>query len=282
MAANPQACYGSFTSPESLVTSHVMTFANAKQRFSNRVADYLRYRPKYPVEMLDVLRDNCGLRPEHVIADIGSGTGFLSELFLKNGNRVIGVEPNAEMRAGGAEYLREYPNFRSLEGSAESTGISEGSVDFITAGQAFHWFEPNGARREFLRILKPGGWVVVTWNDRRMDEAQLTREYEDLLERYGIEYARVKDAYPERKSLQEFFAAQNIGECDLPNFQELDHQGFRGRLLSSSYAPAPGDANFEPMLAGLEKIFRAHERNGIVRMEYFTRIYFGQLQSGGN
>jgi SAM-dependent methyltransferase len=259
-----------------------MTFADAKQRFSNRVADYIRYRPKYPVETLELLRKECGLRPEHVIADIGSGTGFLSELFLKNGNRVIGVEPNAEMRAGGKEYLREYTNFQSVAGSAETTGIADSSVDFVTAGQAFHWFEPEGSRQEFLRILKPDGWLVVMWNDRRMDEARLAREYEDLLVRYGIEYARVKDAYPERKSLQEFFRSENVGERDLPNFQELDHEGFRGRLMSSSYAPMLGHANFDPMMAGLEKIFRAHERNGIVRMEYFTRIYFGQLKAGGN
>jgi SAM-dependent methyltransferase len=259
-----------------------MTFTDAKQRFSNRVADYIRYRPKYPIETLELLRKECGLRPEHVIADVGSGTGFLSELFLKNGNRVIGVEPNAEMRAGGKEYLREYPNFQSVAGSAETTGIANSCVDFVTAGQAFHWFEPKGARREFFRILKPGGWVVVMWNDRRMDEAPLTSEYEDLLVRHGVEYGRVKDAYPERKSLQEFFASGDIGECDFPNFQELDHEGFRGRLLSSSYAPTPGHANFEPMMAGLERIFRAHERNGSVRMEYFTRIYFGHLSAGGN
>jgi SAM-dependent methyltransferase len=259
-----------------------MTFADAKQRFSNRVADYIRYRPKYPVQTLEFLRAECGLRPEHEIADVGSGTGFLSELFLKNENRVIGVEPNAEMRTGGEEYLREYRNFRSLAGSAEATGIADNSIDFVTAGQAFHWFEPNGARREFLRILKPSGWVVVMWNDRRMDEAQLTREYEDLLEKYGIEYARVKDLYPERKSLRDFFSSENIGERDLPNFQELDYEGFRGRLMSSSYAPTSEHANFKPMMAGLEKIFRAHERNGIVRMEYFTRIYFGQLKAGGN
>ena len=259
-----------------------MPFADAKQRFSNRVADYIRYRPKYPVETLELLRTECGLRPGNVVADVGSGTGILTELFLKNGNRVIGVEPNAEMRGGGEEYLRAYVNFHSVAGSAEATGIAGGSVDFVTAGQSFHWFEPQGARQEFLRILKPGGWVVVMWNDRRMDEAQLTREYEDLLELYGIEYGRVKDAYPERKSLQDFFSSKKIGEQDLPNFQELDHEGFRGRLLSSSYAPTPGHANFEPMMAGLEKIFRAHERNGIVRMEYFTRIYFGQLKAGGN
>jgi len=259
-----------------------MTFADAKQRFSNRVADYIRYRPSYPPAVIELLREKCGLRSEHAIADVGSGTGFLSELFLKNGNSVVGVEPNAEMRGGGEEYLREYKNFRSVAGSAETTGLADGSVEFVTAGQAFHWFEPVAARREFLRILKPGGWVVVMWNDRRMDEAQLTREYENLLERFGIEYKSVKDAYPERKQLEDFFAPEKVGDRDLPNFQELDLEGLRGRLRSSSFAPTEEHANYAPMMAELERIFRAHERGGRVRMEYFTRVYFGQLKAGGN
>src|SRR6267378_605232 len=128
--------------PEELIVS-TMIFADAKQRFSNRVADYIRYRPGYPAVALEVLREDCGLRPGHVIADIGSGTGFLSELFLKNGNRVYGVEPNTEMRQAGEEYLASYDGFSSIEGSAESTTLEDSSVDFVTAGQAFHWFEPE-------------------------------------------------------------------------------------------------------------------------------------------
>src|SRR5229473_1629955 len=125
-----------------------MTFADAKQRFSNRVADYVRYRPGYPAELLDLLRSECPLRPGHVIADIGSGTGFLSELFLKNGNRVYGVEPNQAMRQAGEEYLASYDGFSSIEGSAEATTLDDASVDFVTAGQSFHWFEPDAARRD--------------------------------------------------------------------------------------------------------------------------------------
>jgi SAM-dependent methyltransferase len=257
-----------------------MTFADAKQRFSNRVADYVRYRPGYPSALLDLLRAECGFGPNHVVSDVGSGTGFLSELFLKNGNRVIGIEPNPEMRAGGDEYLSSYTNFSSVNGSAESTTLSIASVDFITAGQAFHWFEPQAARREFLRILKPGGWVVIVWNDRRMDEAQLTREYEDLLERFGIDYKRVKDAYPERAQIQSFIAGPFI-ERDLPNHQTLDWDGFQGRLRSSSFAPTEGHPNFAPMIAELRRIFDAHQRDGRARMEYFTRVFFGQLPTAG-
>src|SRR6266849_6356004 len=253
-----------------------MTFADAKQRFSNRAADYVRYRPGYPAAVLASLRAECGLRPGHVIADIGSGTGILSELFLKNGNRVYGVEPNEAMRQAGEEYLASYDGFVSCSGSAESAPLDDGSIDFVTAGQAFHWFEPDAARSECIRILKPAGWVVIAWNDRRMEETNLTREYEELLERFGIDYKRVKDAYPEVHHIRSFVGNDNFHSRDLPNEQVLDWDGLRGRLRSSSFAPTEDHPNYAPMMAELNRIFRAHQRDGYVRMEYFTRIYFGR------
>jgi len=257
-----------------------MIFTDAKQRFSTRVADYLRYRPGYPFALLDLLRRECGLLPGSVIADIGSGTGLLSDLFLKNGNPVFGVEPNQEMRQAGEEFLREHRGFASVNGSAEATSLAAASVDFVSAGQAFHWFDPQAARREFARILKPGGWVVIVWNDRRMEEAPLTRDYEGLLERFGIDYQRVKDAYPEGAEIRSFFGEAFL-ERDLPNHQILDWDGFRGRLRSSSFSPKQGHPDFAPMMAELERIFLAHERRGRVRMEYFTRAFAGQLHAAG-
>jgi SAM-dependent methyltransferase len=254
-----------------------MTFTDAKQRFSNRVADYVRYRPGYPAELLDLLRAECGLRPEHVIADIGSGTGLLSQLFLKNGNRVFGIEPNLEMRQAGEEFLCEYKGFTSVTGSAEATTLGDATIDFVTAGQAFHWFDQSAARKEFARILNPGGWVVVVWNDRRMEESQFARAYEDLLERFGTDYKNVKEAYPEIANIGSFFGTGVFVARDLPNSQVFDWDGLSGRLRSSSYAPTEGHANFAPMMADLRRIFDANERNGSVRMEYFTRIYFGRL-----
>jgi SAM-dependent methyltransferase len=257
-----------------------MTFTDAKQRFSNRVADYVRYRPGYPAALLNLLRTECALRKEHVIADMGSGTGLLSKLFLENGNRVLGIEPNTEMREAGEEYLRIFQKFISVNGSAEASTLGDASADFVTAGQAFHWFEPKAARREFIRILKPAGWVVVVWNDRRMEETQFGRDYEDLLVRFGTDYTRVKDAYPEISHIQSFFGENSFVERDLPNEQLFNWDGLRGRLRSSSYAPTDGHANFAPMMAELERIFQASAENGVVRMQYFTRIYFGRLQAG--
>src|SRR5207248_11421403 len=139
--------------------------ADPTRRFSSRVADYIKYRPRYPQSVVELLRDECGLRHAAVVADVGSGTGILSELFLRNGNRVYGVEPNQEMREAGGRLLAAYDNFVSVEGRAEATTLDDRSVDFVTSGQALHWFERDAARREFVRILRPGGWVVAVWND---------------------------------------------------------------------------------------------------------------------
>jgi SAM-dependent methyltransferase len=254
-----------------------MPFADAKQRFSNRVTDYARYRPSYPSALIDLLARECGLRADHVIADAASGTGLLSKLFLDYGNRVYGIEPNAEMRAGGEEFLRDYRNFTSINGSAEATTLADSSVDFVTVGQAFHWFDVAAAQREFRRILKRGGWGVVVWQDRRMDETPLAREYENVLLRFGIDYKSVKDTYPETEKMRNFFEAGTFLTRDLPNHQDFDWQGLRGRLRSSSYAPTETHPNYVPMIVELRRIFDTHQQNGNVRMEYFARVYCGKL-----
>jgi SAM-dependent methyltransferase len=257
-----------------------MTFTDAKQRFSSRADDYIRYRPSYPAEALTVLRNECDLRPGHVVADVGSGTGFLSELFLKNGNRVYGIEPNEAMRKAGEEYLAAYDSFVSIDASAEATTLENGTIDFVTAGQAFHWFEPDAARREFQRILKPGGWVVVMWNDRQVDSA-FANAYEDLLVKYGTDYKRVRESYPEISTMREFFAGGAVSQRSVPNAQILDWDGLAGRLRSSSYAPLEGQSNYAPMMAALEELFRANQVSGQVRMEYSTHVYFGRLPASG-
>jgi SAM-dependent methyltransferase len=254
-----------------------MTFTDSKQRFSNRVADYVRYRPGYPSAVRDVLRAECGLKSGHVIADIGSGTGFLSELFLKNGNRVFGIEPNEAMREAGEEYLASYDGFVSVSGSAEASTLDDASVNFVTAGQAFHWFDQHLSRSEFTRILKPAGWVVVIWNERLTNASSFVREYEDLLGKFGTDYANVKESYPSEAHMRDFFGTGAYSSHTLPNFQEFDFEGVAGRLRSSSFIPTQEHPNFAPMMAELQRIFDADNQDGRVRLEYTTHIYFGRL-----
>src|SRR5688572_27319071 len=157
------------------------------KRFTNRVDNYLKFRPRYPTEIIALLEKDCALTPDSVIADVGSGTGFLSELFLRNGNQVFGVEPNAEMRAAGERLLADYPNFASINATAEATTLPDSSVDFVTAGQAFHWFDREKARVEFQRILKADGWVVIVWNTFPTERSALVKAYRSEERRVGKE-----------------------------------------------------------------------------------------------
>jgi SAM-dependent methyltransferase len=254
---------------------------DSKQRFSNRVADYIRYRPGYPRAVLELLRDECGLTADSVVADIGSGTGILTRMFLENGNAVYGVEPNADMRVAGEEFLAKYPIFRSVAAAAEATTLPDASVDFVAAGQVFHWFDPQAARTEFRRILRPQGWVVVIANHRKKDSTPFLRAYEAFLRKFGTDYGKVAETYPSAARMADFFGAGKFREHTAPNRQIFDFDGLSGRLRSSSYAPPPEHPNHKPMLATLKELFDAHSSDGSVSFDYVTYIYYGQLEAGG-
>ncbi|HEX3821000.1 MAG TPA: class I SAM-dependent methyltransferase [Candidatus Sulfotelmatobacter sp.] len=253
-----------------------MPASNATSRFSDRVENYVRYRPGYPLEVLRLLRERCGLTPDYVIADIASGTGIWTRVLLGNGNSVYGIEPNAEMRQAGERLLEGFPKFTSVAGSAEATTLPDASADFVTAAQAGHWFDRARARREFVRILKPGGWLVLLWNERITDSTPFLRAYEQLLLDYGTDYAEVRHERT-TEAVNEFFDPAPFQERVFDMRQEFDYAGLEGRLLSSSYAPGPGHPKHEPMLAALRKIFDAHVSNARVGFDYKTRVYFGRL-----
>ena len=249
------------------------------QRFSSRVDNYVRYRPRYPEAILQILREECGLTSSAVIADLGSGTGFLSELFLKNGNTVLGVEPNGPMREAGERVLAGYPDFHSIAGTAEATTLSPGSVDFVTAGQALHWFNAEAARVESLRILRPRGWAVVVWNDRKNDATPALQAYEKVLLRYANDYAAVDHKNVGEDRLRDFFGPAGYQHRIVPNSQSFDFEGFVGRVFSSSYSPEPGQSNYAPMVDALRACFDQYNEGGRIEFLYDTLLYFGRLRS---
>jgi ubiquinone/menaquinone biosynthesis C-methylase UbiE len=253
-----------------------MPVQDPTQRFSSRVDNYVRYRPGYPPEVVSLLKSECGLTPNSVIADIASGTGIFTRLLLGSGSRVLGVEPNPEMRRAGEEFLTAYPRFTSVAGSAEVTTLPEHSADIVTAAQAAHWFDPPKTRRELLRILKPNGWCVLLWNERQTDTTPFLRAYEELLRTYGTDY---QDVRHERTTatIDSFFTPSPFQERVFENKQELDYAALEGRLLSSSYTPQPNDAGYDPMLLELRRIFDAHQSRDRITVEYKTKLFFGRL-----
>lgn len=246
-------------------------------RFSDRAQDYAKYRPHYSDDVAHAVREACGLRPEDLIADIGCGPGLLAEIFLRNGNRVIGVEPNLEMRLAGERYLSQYPNFSMVEGSAEASTLPDASVDYVIAGQAFHWFRPPQARAEFARILKPGGWAVLVWHDRDVSATPFLIAYEAFIRKHGIDYEQVTHKYlASYDALQGFFSPNEMSLIKQSNQQRLDYDGLRGRLLSSSYIPKSGERH-DAMMQELPTLFESHARDKHVFLEYQTKIYYGHL-----
>ncbi len=248
------------------------------QRFSTRVGNYVRYRPTYPPEVIDVLREDCGLTSDSVVADIAFGTGIFTRLLLENGNRVLGVEPNAEMRKAGEQYLSTYPNFSSVAGTAEATTLPDETADIVTAAQAAHWFKLTEARREFVRILKPKGWAVLIWNERRTGSTPFLRNYEQLLLDYGTDYKEVRHERTQA-TIETFFAPARYRSRTLQMRQEVDYAGLEGRLLSSSYTPPPGHPKHEPMLRELHRLFDTHkdQRPGVTRLRHSNLLRAAEL-----
>lgn len=253
-----------------------MPVRDATQRFSSRVEDYVRYRPGYPPEVIELLKTECGLTAQSVVADVASGTGIFTRSVLETGAHVFGIEPNAKMRHAAEEFLADYAGFTSVNGTAESTTLPDHSVDIITAAQAAHWFDPGKARQEFVRILKPGGWTVLLWNDRRINASRFSREYEDLLLRYGTDYQEVRRLDANR-TIKAFFAPSKFHVRAFDNRQDFDYAGLEGRLLSSSYTPRAGDPKHEPMLRELRRIFDSNHVDGRIIFEYETCVYCGQI-----
>jgi ubiquinone/menaquinone biosynthesis C-methylase UbiE len=247
------------------------------ERFSDRVDDYVKYRPHYSRDVAAALREACALKPEDTVVDVGCGTGLLAIIFLEGGNRVIGVEPNANMRRAGEGYLSRFGSFSMVDGTAEATTLPAQCADVVVAGQPFHWFQPDAARREFARIVKPGGWVVLVWHDRDTETTPFLRAYEEFLVRYSTDYTTVAhNKVANYSALQRFYSPNEIGMIIQQTHQTFDLEGLRGRILSSSYAPREG-TGADTMLRALPGLFEQYSEDGRVTLSYKTKIYYGHL-----
>jgi SAM-dependent methyltransferase len=247
------------------------------ERFSDRVDDYVRYRPGYPPEALAPLRSDCGLGAGTTVADVGAGTGIWTGRLLDTGCRVLALEPNREMRKAGRRRLGEGRGVTWLDGTAEETGLPDASVDLVTAAQAFHWFDRPRARTELVRVLTPDGWMAVIWNERHKASTPFLAAFERLLLRWATDYERFDHSRIGRHDLEPFFARGELREFRCDNHQVLDLEGLEGRLRSCSYAPAPEHPDHDPMMAELRRIFADHEQRGQVTIDYDCRIYYGRL-----
>lgn len=246
-------------------------------RFVGRVEDYRRFRPRYPKRILELLKRDADLTSGSEIADIAAGTGLFTELFLEHGNTVTAVEPNDEMREACRRLLARYPRLGLVNGTAESTGLPTQSFDFLTVAQAFHWFDVDSCRREFMRVLRPGGWCVIVFNQRRVSGDAFHNGFEEITRRHNIDYSRVSERYPDESLLRQFFAPNKMHFHTLKNNQLLTREGLLGRTLSSSFMPKSDHPGFSALQTDLDKLFRASEIDGVVQLDYSCGISYGQL-----
>jgi ubiquinone/menaquinone biosynthesis C-methylase UbiE len=250
---------------------------DSTQRFTEVVENYAKFRPSYPIELCQVLEEHCGLTPQSIIADIGSGTGLLTKLLLDHGNPVLAVEPNDAMRAVAEQLLQSYPQFQSIAGTAEATTLPDHSVNLITVATAFHWFDPVKTKREFQRILQTPGYVALIWNVRNLADSALQQEYENLIVEYGSDYKTSSAQKFEKTAVQAFFNPYEMQIQKIPYAQHFDWDGFKGRLLSTSYSLKPDDKRYDAMLNDLRKIFDRYQVNNQIEFLYHTTIYYGQF-----
>jgi ubiquinone/menaquinone biosynthesis C-methylase UbiE len=260
------------------VAASIIDIVDPTVRFTDRVENYVKARPGYPPEIVGLLEKKCGLTRTSVLTDVGCGTGLLAKLFCEYGCRTIGVEPNAAMRQAGQDFLGAYPNFEIVEGTAEAIPLPGTSVDFITAGQAFHWFNQKEARHEFMRILKPNGWAVLVWNDREYEGSKFADAYEALLWKFGIDYEQVHHRGKSTvAALQQFFGNSAFAKESFPNVQHLDYDGLVARVLSASYMPSVDHTKYRAMMEEVERIFRDNQKDGVVAVKYETNVHYGQM-----
>jgi SAM-dependent methyltransferase len=250
---------------------------DSTRRFSNRVEAYLAGRPRYPSAIVTHLEAIGALPVRAIVADVGVGTGHSAEPFLEAGHTVIGIEPNAPMRAAGLEFLARFPGYSARDGTAESTGLTPASVDLVIAAQAFHWVNAAGFRAESLRILRPGGWAALIWNDRDLEGSPFLAGYEALLIDYGNDYRAIRYRHQGTDSIPVYFGGRDPAVAEFRHQRRMDWAALAALAGSASYLPAPGQPRHDELMEALRALFEVHASNGTIEMRYTCRVHAGRL-----
>jgi ubiquinone/menaquinone biosynthesis C-methylase UbiE len=251
--------------------------ADPTKRFSDRVDNYVKYRPTYPPQVLQYLKDECKLTDHSVIADIGAGTGIFTKLLLDKGYEVFAIEPNKPMLDSAIEQLSGYKNFNFINSGAECTELPNASVDLIVCAQSFHWFSNDNTRVEFSRILKLGGKAALIWNNRSTDTDKFAKEYDALLQNDSVDYNKVNHQKISDLNFRVFFKDGAYTLKSFPNVQIFDEEGLIGRAFSSSYVPPEDTEEGQKFLKLLKALFAKYNDNGKVSFHYQTEIYLGEV-----
>jgi ubiquinone/menaquinone biosynthesis C-methylase UbiE len=249
---------------------------NNLSNFTGRAEEYAKYRPDYPEQIISLLENKIGFDLSKDIADIGCGTGKLSKLFLNNGNLVFGVEPNDEMRLKSEKLLSKFINFISIEGTAEKTMLATKSIDVITVGQAFHWFDLKKTKKEFKRVLKKDGHVVIVWNERK-NTSLVMKAVNKILLSLNQEHEEAEKNLVDKNLLNTFYGVEKANTSIFPNFQLLDLAGLKGRIQSISYVPESGDEN-KRIMNEIKDVFEKYNNGGMVKIEYTAKVFYGKLK----
>lgn len=245
--------------------------------FSSKVSDYRSSRPDYPASLFEYLRHAGNLDRDAVVADVGAGTGLLTKGLLEQGYSVTAIEPNAAMRAACDRWLAGYASYRSVAGAAESIAAASCSFDLITAAQAFHWFDVERAKAEFLRVLRPHGKVALIWNDRvRSDPLHVALDNIFTCHGGGKRDALLR--HESREDVATFFGSAALTELTWPHEHRLDESGLMSLVFSRSYMPERTSVLGKQVCQQLSDIFRQFETQGGVDVRYTTVAIVGRPQ----
>lgn len=252
---------------------------HSAERFTPCVEYYDKFRPNYPPEIVKFIAEAAGIGPGDPVADVGAGTGIFTQKLLDAGFEVYAVEPNQAMRAASVLRFQNGESVFSIDGSAENTNLENGQVKLVTCAQSFHWFDPIIAKKEFSRICQSGSRAALIWNKRKTDGSRFSREYEKLLNDFCPEYKKTGAFDVERDmGITNFFSDEGFEHKTFYNDQQLDFEGLKGRLLSSSYCIRPGHPKFDEMINRLRGIFERRNFNGIIKVKYNTHVFIGKME----